>query len=293
MVALTLAAMAAVGTYLLLAPLWSAGHHDPRPPRRPWLAQLGGRLQAWMRRSGLEQVSPAQFLATSAAVGVAGAMAGIAVFGPGVPALAIGIGASLGPAALWRRRRRAAHEAAAESWPRMIEELRVLTGSVGRPVPQALLEVGLNGPVQLRGAFEAAQREWSLTTDFERLVCTLKDRLDDPTADATCETLLVAYDVGGDLDSRLAALAEDRRVDLRDRRESEARQAGARLARWFVIIVPLGMGFAGANLGNGAEAFRSPGGQVAAAVAIAMVVGCWLWAGRIMQLPRERRVFHS
>jgi len=210
-----------------------------------------------------------------------------------VPALAIGVAASFGPAALWRRRRRAAHDAAAESWPRMIEELRVLTGSVGRPVPQALLEVGLHGPVELRGAFEAAQREWSLTTDFERLVSTLKDRLDDPTADATCETLLVAHQVGGDLDPRLAALAEDRRVDLRDRKESEARQAGARLARWFVIIVPMGMGFAGVNLGDGAEAFNSPGGQVAAAAAIALIVGCWWWAGRIMQLPRERRVFDS
>ena len=108
------------------------------------------------------------------------------------------------------RRRRAAREA----WPRLIEELRVLTGSVGRSIPQALLEVGLRGPVELRSAFEAAQREWSLTTDLGRTIGVLKDRLDDPTADAACETLLVAAEVGGDIDARLAALAEDRRQDL-------------------------------------------------------------------------------
>ena len=48
----------------------------------------------------------------------------------------------------------------------MIEEIRILTGSLGRSVPQALFEVGRRGPEELRPAFEAATRHWLVSTDF-------------------------------------------------------------------------------------------------------------------------------
>ena len=167
----------------------------------------------------------------------------------------------------------------------------MLTGSVGRSIPQALLEVGLRGPEELRPAFHAAQREWSLTTDLERTISVLKEQLADPTADAACETLLVAAEVGGDIDSRLAALAEDRRQDLAGRREAEARQSGARFARAFVILVPAGMAIAGLSVGDGRAAYRTPQGQLLVAVGLGMVAACWWWAGRVMHLPEAERVF--
>jgi tight adherence protein B len=167
----------------------------------------------------------------------------------------------------------------------------VLTGSVGRSIPQALIEVGLRGPEELRPAFVAAQREWALTTDFERTVAVLKAQLDDPTADAACETLLIAADVGGDVDRRLQALAEDRRQDLVDRRDAEARQAGARLARAFVIVVPAGMAVAGLSVGDGRSAYQTPQGQFLVALGLVVVVVCWTWAGRVMRLPDPERVF--
>jgi len=33
-------------------------------------------------------------------------------------------------------------------------------------------------------------------------------------------------------------------------------------------------------------------GQAAVAAAIGMVVLCWVWAGTLMKLPDEERVFH-
>jgi hypothetical protein len=180
--------------------------------------------------------------------------------------LVISIATAAVPVGAWRRRRVAAHRAAQECWPRLLEELRVLTGSVGRPIPQALIEVGLRGPVEIRSAFVAAQREWALTTDFDRVVSVLKQRLDDPSADATFETLLIAHQVGGDIDRRLQALAEDRRADVGDRKEAAAKQSGARFARWFVIIVPAGMAVAGLSVGDGQAAYRSGVAQILIAV---------------------------
>lgn len=166
------------------------------------------------------------------------------------------------------------------------------TGSLGRSVPQALFEVGARGPNELRPAFDAAHREWLLTTDFERTVAVLKHQLADPTADVTCETLLVAHQLGGaDLGRRLTALAEDRIQDLQGRKDARARQAGARLARRFVILVPVGMALVGMQVGDGRAAYATGHGQVVVLFAIGLIAACWVWAGQIMRLPDTERVF--
>ena len=280
------AACAAIGTYLLLTGT-TGGADRTRVALR---ARLGRQVRAAMSRAGLIDVSPLGFVAASSSVGCAAALPAAAIFGLGLPAALVGLGASLLPAAAWRQRRSAARRAAREAWPRLIEEIRVLTGSGGRSIPQALLDVGLRGPEELRPAFRAAQREWALTTDFERTTRVLKDHLADPTADVTCETLLVAAEVGGDVDARLRALAEDRRQDQLGRKEARSRQAGARLARAFVVVVPAGMALAGLSVGDGAQAYRSATGQLLVAAGIALVVVCWVWAGRIMRLPEPQRV---
>jgi tight adherence protein B len=285
-----LSACAALGVYFLLTHS-DAGTKRGDAERTPPWTLINTRIHQLLQQAGLDGVSPIQFFCASILVGFLAMIPAAAIFGLGISTLLIGGCAATMPAAIWRKRRAKAKAVARESWPRFIEELRVLTGSVGRSIPQALLEVGLRGPVELRPAFQAAQREWSLTTDFERTIVVLKDRLADPTADATFETLLVATQVGGDIDSRLAALAEDRRQDLLGRKEADAKQAGARLARIFVILVPAGMALAGLSVGNGSAAYRSPIGQVLVSVGITLIIVCWLWASRVMRLPEAQRVF--
>ena len=168
------------------------------------------------------------------------------------------------------------------------------TGSLGRSIPQALFEVGRRGPDELRPAFAAAERHWRISTDFALTVAVLKGRLADPTADATLETLLVAHEVGGsNLDQRLAALVEDRVQDVQGRKDARAKQAGVRFARWFVLAVPLGMTLAGLSIGTGREAYQTAAGQLAVAAGLGCVAACWIWAGRLMRLPEEERVFHG
>lgn len=174
----------------------------------------------------------------------------------------------------------------------MIEEVRLQAVTLGRSIPQALFSVGLQGPVEMRPAFEAAQREWLISTDFERCLDVLKEHLADPTADAVCETLLVAHDIGGtDIDLRLRALVEDRIQDLQGRKDARSKQAGVRFARVFVLLVPIGMALVGLSIGDGRAAYRTPAGQAAVLVAFGLIGVCWGWAGYLLRLPREERVF--
>ena len=252
----------------------------------------GRRAEHWLAQAGLDDVKPSEFLGVMALLFVVTSGLTFAVFGALLPAMAVGAFAASSPAASYRARRIGRRQRAAEAWPRMIEEISLLTGSLGRSIPQALFEVGRRGPEEMQAAFAAAHREWLLSTDFPRSLAVLKTRLADATADAACETLLVAHEVGGaDVQRRLAALVDDRIADLQGRKDARARQAGVRFARRFVLLVPFGMALVGLSIGDGRTAYEKPAGQVAAMVAVAMVVGCWVWSGRIMRLPEEERVF--
>lgn len=285
-----LAVVAGIGAYLLA----TSGLLLPSPVRAPvwrrWHDR--GAIRDWMDEAGLAGVGPGELVAMSTALGAVAGLTVFAVFGGALAPILAAILAAGTPASAIRQRRNARRAAAQEAWPRMIEEIRILTSAAGRSIPQALFEAGRRAPIEMRDAFEAAHREWLLSTDFERTLSVLAGRLGDPTADATCETLLVAHVLGGrELDARLDALAEDRRLDLQGRKDARARQAGVRFARLFVLIVPAGMAVAGMAVGDGRAAFAEPAGQVAIVVALAIIATCWVWASRLMTLPAEQRVF--
>lgn len=289
--ALILAAAAAWGTWLCLTP----HRHATTSARVRWAtfkSANGSHLRTWLVRAGLHEVRPAEFTVVVATLACLGTLLAFALFGGVGPALMVGALTASWPLASYRRRSRHRREVALDAWPRLIDEIRILTSAAGRSVPQAVLEVGKRAPAELRPAFAAAQREWLLTTDFPRTLAVLKRDLADPTADAACETLLIAHEVGGtDLDRRLASLADDRRQEVAGRKDARAKQAGVRFARRFVLVVPLGMALAGTSVGTGRAAYATPTGQLLVAGALAMVVACWWWSGRLMQLPESERVF--
>jgi tight adherence protein B len=266
--------------------------HGDAPISRPVASgRVLNRIREWLVQAGLDEVSPAEFGAVIAGLGLLGTVAGALVFGGPLPAFVTGVLLAMLPVAGYRRRRAARRQQAQESWPRLIDQIRVLTGSAGRSIPQALFEVGRDAPYEMRPAFAAAHREWLLSTDFSRTLAVLEQQLADPVADATCETLLIAHELGGaDLDRRLDDLSADRRADVQDRKDAIAKQAGVRFARRFVLIVPAGMALVGLSVGTGRSAYETPAGQVVVVVALAMIVVCWLWSARIMRLPDERRV---
>ena len=231
-------------------------------------------------------------VAVSALIAAVVALLAHAVFGAVlVPVVLAGFTATF-PTVAHRNRVQRRRDEANAAWPRVIEGIRVHTSALGRSVPQALFDAGEGAPEALRQGFDAAAREWQLTTDFERALTVLRGLLQDPTADMACETLLVAHEVGGtDLDRRLELLAADRFDDVQHRKDATARLASARFARAFVLVVPAGMAVAGMSVGNGGAAYRSPAGQIVVLIAVALVVVCWWWSGRLLRIPEPQRVF--
>jgi len=294
-IAVALGAVAAYGVFLIYTATafgWRGvgmrGRLTNEPRRRRRSAS------SWMAQAGLHDVPVREFVAVVIVVAILGGALAFVVFGSFGPVIAAAVLFGSIPLASYRSRRDQRRAVAAEAWPRLIEEIRILTSSAGRSIPQSLFEAGLAGPIELRPAFEDAHREWVLSTDFPRTIAVLKERLRDPTADAACETLLVAHEIGGtDLDRRLEALSEDRRQDAQGRKDARAKQAGVRFARSFTIVVPLGMALVGLSIGDGRAAYQSTTGQLVVLAALTLMAACWVWASRIMRLPLERRVFDT
>jgi tight adherence protein B len=286
-----LAMAAAYGVHLLYsAAVLGWDGVGPGPSLGP--SRAGERLRTAWTALGLDAVRLADLAGAAAVLAIVGGALGYAVFGGVLPPIAAALFAAGFPVTAARARRRRAGEAAREAWPRVLEELRIQTAALGRSVPQALFEVAAAAPAELRPAFEAARREWLLSTDFERALAVLKARLADATADAVAETLLVAHALGGtQVDRVLAALADDRRLDLQGRKDADARQAGARFARRFVLVVPLGMAALGLGVGEGRAAYGTPMGQLLVVLGLVLLAACWWWSGRLMRLPAEDRVF--
>lgn len=294
MTGLLLAVVAAYGVFLLYTALVLRWRGLGVAPDRPLRRRRRTTFAEWLIQAGVDALQPGEFVGATAVLAVLGAGIGYALFGGVLPPLAAAIAAAAIPFASARSRRARRRDRAREAWPRMLEEIRIQAVSLGRSIPQALFEVGSRGPEELRAAFSAAHREWAMSTDLDRALDVLKARLADPTADAVAETLLIAHEVGGtDVDRRLRALVDDRVQDLQGRKDARSKQAGARFARAFVLVVPLGMALVGLSIGSGRAAYGSPTGQVGVVVALAMIAACWVWASRLMRLPEEQRVFHE
>lgn len=290
MLVATLAATAAAyGVYLLYTAAVLGWRNVGLGP----IGGFGGPSQVWARlrhqmgKHGLEQLLPLTVATTGA-----GAVLGLLLFGATIGSVSVALVTAMLPATAARSRQRQRREAALNSWPSMLEEIRMLTGSLGRSVPQALFEMSRHAPAELRPSFADAEREWVVSTDFSKTVDTLKRSLADATADTVLETLLVAHELGGTgLSLRLSTLTDDRRRDLEARKTALAKQAGVRFARRFVLLVPLGMAVAGLSIGTGRAAYGTVAGQVAVATGVGATGLCWWWAGRMLRLPLPRRIF--
>jgi tight adherence protein B len=289
---LLLAVVGAYGVHLLYTAFafrWTGVQPGPTVRRRRPSSAL---LHDWLVQAGLGDVGPAELGGVVGVLLAFGAAVGWSLFGGVLPPLAFGVAVASVPVLAARARRARRRELARDAWPRLIEEIRIKTTTLGRSIPQALFEVGRGAPVEMRNAFELSRREWLLSTDFERTLDVLRDRLADTTADTVCETLLVAHQIGGnDVDRCLSALIDDRIMDQQGRKDARSRQAGARFARSFTLVVPLFMALIGMSIGTGRRAYATPTGQVLVLAAIGLMGLCWLWAGRIMRLPEEQRVF--
>ena len=273
-----------VGLFLIWWSCWE------KPPVRPSRQKRLSRLQLVINQAGIEKVSSKALLASCVGMAAATFLIVFALTASGPIAACFGLFGGWLPLVLvrWRARRRTA--ALREIWPDVVDHLRSAIRA-GLSLPEALVQLGTRGPVELRPAFSAFATDYRAGGHFDDALERLKARLSDPVADRIVEALRMTREVGGtDLGRLLGTLADFLRDSARTRSELEARQSwtvnAARLAvaaPWIILMLLATRPEAVAAYNTAAGAAVLLGGLVVSLV-------CYRLMLRIGSLPEEERV---
>ncbi|MDX6479008.1 MAG: tight adherence protein, partial [Gaiellaceae bacterium] len=203
-----------------------------------------GRIEEMLAQAGVEAVSPAGLVAACVAVASVVSFVALAVSRAPAIALAFGLMVGWGPVALVRFRQRQRRSELRELWPEVVDNLASAVRA-GLSLPEALTQVGLRGPAELRRPFAAFGEDYRASGRFFDSLDRLKATLADPVGDRVVESLRMAREVGGtDLGRLLRTLSAFLREEARARAELETRQGwtvnAARLAvaaPWIVLAL--------------------------------------------------------
>lgn len=272
-----------LGLFLVWTACWQRGESTPPPVRRSKVTEL-------LVQAGVAQVTPASLMFSTACLAVISALVLWLLTGAAPIALCIGLFIGYFPFALlrWRARRRAS--VLRELWPDVVDHLRSAIRA-GLSLPEALIQLGVKGPAELREAFVIFGADYRATGRFEAALEDLKARLADPVSDRIIEALRLTRDVGGsDLGRLLGTLSEFLRDHARTRSELEARQSwtvnAARLAvaaPWIVLMLM-------STRPEAIQAYNSAAGWLVLGGGLLVSVVCYRLMLRLGALPQEQRV---
>ena len=210
----------------------------------------------------------------------------------GVPAIALCFAVMAGwvPVAVVRVRARSRRSHLRDLWPDAVDNVTSAVRA-GLALPEALAQLSVRGPEELRPAFADFASDYRTTGRFNDCLDRLKDRLADPVGDRLVESLRIAREVGGsDLGSLLRTLSTFLREDARTRSELETRQSwtvnAARLAvaaPWIVLALL-------STRPESVQAYNTSTGVLVLAVGAVATVVAYRIMVRIGRLPEEERV---
>ncbi|GAB3586323.1 type II secretion system F family protein [Calidifontibacter terrae] len=247
-------------------------------------------LGADVRLSGISGLRVPTLLAGCAGAALFVWLVGMAITGVWSVSLAFSLLVGWAPVAAVRGRARRRRHHRRELWPDAVDHISSAVRA-GLALPEALAQLAVRGPEELRPAFAEFAHDYRSSGNFHVCLDALKQRLSDPVADRLVESLRLAREVGGtDLGRLLRTLSTFLRDDARTRAELEARQSwtvnAARLALvapWLVLVML-------ATRGNSLQAYSSGTGVVVLACGGAVSFVAYRIMRRIGQLPTEVRV---
>ena len=163
-----------------------------------------GRLREETVQAGLTSLSAGNVVAGCVIAFVVVTVFALATTGVAPVAVCFGAIAGWAPLALVRARARRRRTHLRDLWPDAVDN--IASGvRAGLALPEALAQLAVRGPEELRPAFASFAQDYRTTGRFQECLDALKDRLADPVGDRLVESLRIAREVGGSDLGRAAA----------------------------------------------------------------------------------------
>ena len=269
--------------------IWRSGPRRPAPRPRTG-DSLTDRTRDLLAQAGIEGVTPNQLFTASGALGFTVFLVVLGTSQVPVIGLLFGGFAALLPFLLVRRRRSQRTIELREVWPEAVDNLASGVRA-GLSLPEALTQLGVRGPEQLRSPFRRFGEDYRATGRFGESLDALKRNLSDPVGDRVVEALRMAREVGGtDLGRLLRTLSTFLREDARTRAELETRQGWTVNAARLALAAPWILLLLLASRPNAVEAYNTPAGTLVLLIGGGVSFVAYRVMVRIARLPTERRV---
>jgi tight adherence protein B len=268
--------------------VWRSG---PRAPRRIRTSPTTNqRMSELLNEAGYVGVRPEQVYAICAVLAVVTFVVVGGISRTASIAVAFASFASYVPIGLVRRRRRSRSTELRDLWPDVVDNLASAVRA-GMSLPEAIGQIGVRGPEQLRPAFDGFAEDYRATGRFQDCLDRLKSALADPTADRIIEAMRLAREVGGsELGRLLRTLSQFLRQDARTRAELETRQGWTIGAAKLAVAAPwIVLGLLSLRPGT-VVAYDSAVGATVLAGGAAASLAAYRIMLRIAALPTEQRV---
>ncbi len=278
-------ALLGAGVFCLWWSFW------PRETRRPSSrVGLSSRLSDQLAQAGFDTLTPRSLLAACLSAGSLVFLFFAATTRVLPVACCFGLMAGYAPIALVRMRARKRRAVMRDLWPDVVDNIGSAVRA-GLALPEALSQLTIRGPEELRPAFAAFAEDYRATGRFQECLDRLKERLSDPVADRLVESLRIAREVGGsDLGRLLRTLSTFLREDARTRAELETRQGwtvnAARLAvaaPWIVLALLC-------TRPDSVQAYSRPAGILVLATGAVLSLVAYRVMVHVGRLPEESRV---
>jgi tight adherence protein B len=286
--ALSLAAALCMGVFCYCAAGFVTGHPLRLARWRRGSARVSAE-QLWLAQAGLA-VTPVQFWAVSALVGIAALVGCTFLTGTVLVAVVPAVAAASLPRAFYGHRRAERLRAVQVAWP---DALRDLLASIaaGRSLNGALVELASSGPEPLRLAFARFGAHARMLGTVPALEV-IREELADPTSDRVIEVLIVASQRGGPI---VKDILEDLVVattkDLKLLEEVDTESLEMRINARAVLVLPWFVLVALTIRGGAFREFYASGAGLLVVVAggVLSAVGS-AWIRHLGRLEQERRV---
>jgi tight adherence protein B len=270
--------------------IWWSFWPRPESSRAPRRSHLVSRLSDELAQAGFDAVIPRTLLGVCVMAFCMVFMVFAAAAKVVPVALCFALMAGYAPILLVRMRARRRRAVMRELWPDVVDNIGSAVRA-GLALPEALSQLTIRGPEELRPAFAGFAEDYRATGRFQECLDRLKERLSDPIADRLVESLRIAREVGGsDLGRLLRTLSAFLREDARTRAELETRQGwtvnAARLAvaaPWIVLAML-------STRPDSLQAYSRPAGVLVLVIGATLSFVAYSLMVRVGRLPEEGRV---
>lgn len=173
-------------------------------------------------------------------------------------------------------------------WPILLDQIRSTMLSSRRALQYVIFDQTYIGSQFLNELIQFGKREFETSGSLENSLAKILEEANDPCTSEVCASLI---ETCGHSTSQIESQLNNIISSIRSRNElaeeAESKLAGVKMARLFIILIPVGMALVGIAFAGSVSAFETPTALAQELTAFLILAMCWFASNLLMKFPKS------